>query len=114
MLIRLDLPTRIRVMDLIMETMKKVATDQKRSCCYAPYIQMLINSKMETHISSLDRPHLPLRPDFEDNIVVMDPSHPTTPTTHAEAEVDGDTSAPLPKTRTVMTKIRPYPNKVRG
>ena len=60
---------------------------------------MLINSKMEKHIFILDHPHFPLRPDFEDNTVVMDPSHPTAATTHAEEDAAGDTSAPLPKTR---------------
>ena len=38
---------------------------------------MLINSKMGTGTYLLDREHLPLRPDFEDNVVVMDASHPT-------------------------------------
>jgi len=77
MLIHLDRHTRIRVMNLIVETVKRVAADQKRSCCYAPYIQMLINSKLEKHIFALDRPHLPLQPDLEDNVVVMNPDHPT-------------------------------------
>ena len=38
---------------------------------------MLINSKMRMGTYLLDREHLPLRPDFEDNKVVMDASHPT-------------------------------------
>ena len=38
MLIHLDRHSRIRVMDLIVETVKRVAADQKCSCCYAPYI----------------------------------------------------------------------------
>ena len=38
---------------------------------------MLINSKMGTGTYLLDREHLPLRPEFEDNVVVMDASHPT-------------------------------------
>ena len=38
---------------------------------------MLINSKMGTCTYLLNREHLPLRPDFEDNVVVMDASHPT-------------------------------------
>ena len=38
---------------------------------------MLINSKMSTGTYLLDREHLPLRLDFEDNVVVMDASHPT-------------------------------------
>ena len=38
---------------------------------------MLINSKVGTNTYLLDREHLPLQPEFEDNEVVMDPSHPT-------------------------------------
>ena len=38
---------------------------------------MVINSKVGTDTYLLDREHLPLSPDFEDNIVVMDASHPT-------------------------------------
>ena len=38
---------------------------------------MLINSKMGTGTYLLDKEHLPPRPDFEDNVVVMDASHPT-------------------------------------
>ena len=38
---------------------------------------MLINSKMGTRTYLLDKEHLPLRPDFVDNEVVMDASHPT-------------------------------------
>ena len=64
-------------MSLIIEAIKRTAADQKRSCGYAPHIQMLINSKMSTGTYLLDKEHLPLRPDFEDNTVVMDASHPT-------------------------------------
>src|SRR3990170_2425185 len=64
-------------MSLIVETIKRTAADQKRSCGYAPHIQMLINSKVGTSTYLLDREHLPLCPEFEDNVVVMDPSHPT-------------------------------------
>ena len=38
---------------------------------------MLINSKVGTNTYLLDREHLPHLPEFEDNVVVMDPSHPT-------------------------------------
>ena len=38
---------------------------------------MLINSKMGTWTYLLDKEHLPPRPEFEDNKVVMDASHPT-------------------------------------
>ena len=40
-------------------------------------IQMLINSKMGKGTYLLDKEHLPLLPEFEDNEVVMDATHPT-------------------------------------
>ena len=64
-------------MSLLVETIKRTAADQKRSCGYAPHIQMLINSKMGKGMYLLDKEHLPLRHDFEDNTVVMDASDPT-------------------------------------
>ena len=39
---------KFKVMSLIVETTKRTAADQKRSCGYAPNIQELINSKMGT------------------------------------------------------------------
>ena len=93
MLLHLDQHMRFRVMDLIVETVKRVAADQKRSCCYAPYIQMLINSKLEKHIFAFDQPHLPLLPELEDNVMVMDPDHPTLATAHAHAEAAKDSSS---------------------
>ena len=72
-----DVPEKFKVMTLIVETVKRTTANQKRSCGYAPHIQMLINSKMGTRTYLLDKEHLPLRPDFEDNVVVMDASHPT-------------------------------------
>ena len=66
-----DVPQKFKVMSLIVETIKRTAADQKRSCGYAPQIQELINSKMDTGIYLLDNEHLPIRPDFEDNEVVM-------------------------------------------
>jgi hypothetical protein len=38
---------------------------------------MLINSQMGTGTYLLDKEHLPLRPDFEDNTVVMNAEDPT-------------------------------------
>jgi hypothetical protein len=52
-------------------------TDQKRSCGFALHIQMLINAKYGMSKYQLDREHLPLYPEFEDNEVVMDEDHPT-------------------------------------
>ena len=62
-----DVPQKFKVMSLIVETIKRTAADQKRSCGYAPHIQMLINSKMGKGMYLLDKEHLPLRPDFEDD-----------------------------------------------
>ena len=64
-------------MSLIVETIKRTAADQKRSCGHAPHIQMLINSKMPKGVYLLDKEHLPLQPDFVDNIVVMTAEDPT-------------------------------------
>ena len=38
---------------------------------------MLINSKMSKGVYFLDKENLPLRPDFEDNTVIMDAEDPT-------------------------------------
>ena len=72
-----DVPQKFKVMSLIVETIKRTAADQKRSCGYAPHIQVLINSKMGTRTYLLDKEHLPLRPEFEDNTVVMNEDDPT-------------------------------------
>ena len=72
-----DVPQKFKVTSLIIETVKRTAVDQKRSCGHAPHIQMLINSKMPKGVYWLDKEHLPLRHDFEDNTVVMNPEDPT-------------------------------------
>lgn len=72
-----DVSEKFKVTILIVETVKRTAADQKRSYGYAPHIQMLINSNMGTCTYLLDKEHLPLRLDFEDNTVVMDACHPT-------------------------------------
>ena len=71
-----DAPKKFKVMSLIVERMKRTAADQKRSCGYAPHIQVLINSKMGTGTYLLDKEYLPLYPEFEDNTVVMDENEP--------------------------------------
>jgi hypothetical protein len=70
-------PQKFKVMSLIVETVKRTAANQKRSCGYAPHIHMLINSKVGTDTYLLESEHLPLQPEFEDNEVVIDASHPT-------------------------------------
>ena len=72
-----DVPQKFKVMSLIVETIKRTAADQMRSCGYAPHIQELINSNMGTGIYLLDKEHLPIRPDFEDNQVVMTENEPS-------------------------------------
>ena len=66
-----DVPRKFKVMSLIVETIKRTAADQKRSCGYAPQIQELINSKMGTCKYLLDKEHFVIYPDFVDNQVVM-------------------------------------------
>ena len=81
-----DVPQKFKVMSLIVETIKRTAADQKRSCGYAPQIQELINSKMGTGIYLLDKEHLPIRPDFEDNQVVMTENEPSSAQAQAKKE----------------------------
>ena len=79
-----DVPQKFKVMSLIVETIKRKAVDQKRSCGYAPQIQELINSKMGTGTYLLDKDHMPIYQDFEDNQVVMDEDEPSS--MHAQAK----------------------------
>ena len=72
-----DVPQKYKVMSLIVETIKRIAADQKRSCGYAPHIQVLINSKVGTCTYLLDKEHFPIYPDFEDNEVVMNEDEPS-------------------------------------
>ena len=81
-----DVPQKFKVMSLIMETIKRTAADQKRSCGYAPQIQELINSKMGTGKYLLDKEHLPIYPQFEDNTVVMNEEDPTSVQAHEKRE----------------------------
>ena len=81
-----DVPQKFKVMSLIVETIKRTAADQKRSCGYAPQIQELINSKMGTGKYLLDKEHLPIYPEFEDNTVVMNENDPTSVQAHEKRE----------------------------
>ena len=73
-------------MSLIVETIKRTAADQKRSCGYAPQIQELIKSKMGIGTYLLDKEHLPIYPDFEDNTIVMDENEPSSVQAQAKRE----------------------------
>ena len=105
-----DVPQKFKVMSLIIETIKRIAAYQKRSCGFAPHIQLLINSKVGTSTYLLDREHLPLFPGFEDNVVVMDPSHPTSAEAQAKmeaakaAKATKEASAPSSSTAHLKTK----------
>ena len=92
-----DVPQKFKVMSLIVETIKTTVVDQKRSCGYAPQIQVLINSKMGTGTYLLDKEHLPLKPDFEDNTVVMDVNDPSSVQAHEKREdARADKAAKMP------------------
>ena len=80
------MPQKFKVMSLIVETIKRTAADQKRSCGYAPQIQELINSKMGTGKYLLDKEHLPIYPEFEDNTVVMNENEPSSAQAHEKRE----------------------------
>ena len=81
-----DVPPKFKVMSLIVETIKRTITDQKRSYGYAPDIQELINSRMGTCTYILDKEHLPLYPDFEDNTVEMNEEEPSSVQAHEKRE----------------------------
>ena len=81
-----DVPQKFKVMSLMVETIKRITPDQKRSCGYAPQIQELINSKMGTGIYLLDKEHLLICPDFEDNQVVMTENEPSSAQAQAKKE----------------------------
>ena len=72
-----DVPHKFKVMSLIVETIKRTAADQKRSCGYAQQIQELINFKMGTSTYLLDKEHFAIYPEFEDNQVVMNENEPS-------------------------------------
>ena len=71
---------------MIVETIKRIVADHKRSCEFALYIPTLINSKVGSKVYLLDRPHLPLQPELEDCIVTMDETHPTSAKSQAATE----------------------------
>ena len=53
---------------------------------YAPHIQELINSKMGKGKYILDKEHLPIYPEFEDNTVVMNENEPSSAQAHEKRE----------------------------
>lgn len=94
-----DVPQKFKVMSLIVETIKRIAADQKRSCWYAPQIQELINSKMGKGKYLLDKEHLPIYPEFKDNTVVMNVHEPSSSQAHAKREkARAEKAAKMPTT----------------
>src|SRR5512146_1282123 len=81
-----NVPQKFKVMSLMVETIKRTAADQKRSCGYAPQTQELINSKMGTGKYPLDKEHCVLYHNFEDNQVVMDEDEPSSVQARAKRE----------------------------
>ena len=81
-----DVPQKFKVMSLIIETIKRTAADQKRRCGYAPQIQELINYKIGTCKYLVDKEHLAIYPEFEDNSVVMNEEDPTSVEAHEKRE----------------------------
>ena len=69
---------------------------------------MLINSKMGKGTYLLDKEHIPLLPEFEDNEVVMDASHPTCAEAQEKREkakaIKTAKAASAPDASTVMLK----------
>ncbi|KAE8802556.1 nucleolin [Hordeum vulgare] len=110
----LDTHTRFRVMDLIVETIWRTTADHKRSCGYAPYIHMLINAKLGKHVYLLDRPHLPLQPEFEDNEVVMDDNDPNSAAARMAAEAARNRPPPVSQLRTQAEKMAFLVSSVQG
>lgn len=119
MLHHLDSHARFKVMDLIVETIRRTAIDQKRSCGYALYIQILINAKIAKHAYLIDHPHLLLQAEFEDNDVVMDDNDPSSAATRmapegAEAEAARNEPPPVPQLRTPTEQIYFLVSSVQG
>ena len=107
-----DVRQKFKVMSLIVETIKRTIANQKRSCGYAPEIQELINSKMGTGKYLLDKEHLPLYPDFEDNEVVMNENEPSSAQAQEKrAKAKAEKAARMPtveETSHVFLKSKQY------
>ena len=83
-----DVPQKFKVMSLIVETIKRTAADQKRSCGYAPHIQM------------------PIYPDFDDNTMVMDENEPSSVQAQAKREKPRtEKAAKMPRCQPLMRHL---------
>src|SRR3954466_5654868 len=92
-----DVPQKFKVMSLMVETIKRTTADQKRSCGYAPHIHELINSKMGTGTYLLDKEHLPLYHESEDNTVVMNEEEPSSAQVQEKrAKANAEKAAKMP------------------
>ena len=106
----LDEKAPFKVMDLMVETIKRTAADQKRSCGFAPQIQMLINAKFGTGKFMLDRKHLPLQPEHEDNVVVMDEEDPTS--VEGQAKIEAAKKAKADKEAAAAAKPKSFGEQI--
>ncbi|KAE8810870.1 nucleolin [Hordeum vulgare] len=94
MLHYIDTHTRIKVMDLIVETVRRTTADEKISCGYAPYIHLIDNVKIRKHAYPLDHQTTPLQPEFENNEVVLDPKNPSSATIREQTEIVAEQRQP--------------------
>ena len=80
---------------------------------------MLINAKIGKHAYLLDRPHLPLQPEFEDNEVMMDDNDPNSAATRmaaeaAEAEAARNRPPRVPQIRTQAEQMAFLVSTIQG
>ena len=68
---------------------------------------MIINAKLGKNVYQLDRPDIILKPEFEDNEVVMDDNDPNSAAVRmvAEAEASRNRPPPVPHLRTQAEKM---------
>ncbi|KAE8810090.1 hypothetical protein D1007_13148 [Hordeum vulgare] len=80
---------------------------------------MIINAKIGKHAYQLDRPQFPLHPEFKDNEVVMDHTHPSSATSREAAEAVAvkaarNARAPPPQLRTIDDQMSFLVSTIRG
>lgn len=90
---------KFNVMNFIVETINRMTCEHKRSCAYAPYIQLLINSKVGEDKFLLDCAHEPFRPELENTTVTMDPNTNPDAATSGAAQTTNVTDAPISPTQ---------------
>ncbi|KAI4992120.1 hypothetical protein ZWY2020_041983 [Hordeum vulgare] len=111
---RKDIPAATKEKDISSRAFAAQEDDQKRSRGYAPYIQLLINAKIGKHAYQIYRPHLPLQPEFMDNEVVMDDTHPSSTTAREVAEAARNAPGPPPQLKTRDEQMSFLVSTIRG